>query len=412
MIPLHKPPFGLVTVITSSLRPGQSRSLRRLEEAYSQASGSYAVWLPSARAGICWALRASVSNQTTVIGPAFTCTVVHEAIARSGGNLHLLEPAVDSFLMDAQVLAKRQSGNCALVLSETYGHTYDLEDLARDAASAPTVRIVDMAMSVPHPALFQRLRARDFGVISFGNGKSMYAGWGGMGFARDPVLAEEVRKIRDQLLAQGNFSLWWKRAAGIASRTVAHYPSIYAFTWRLWYQARPFLSRARRWRRSPAQSEPAALAPAQIPAAWSDDRALAPEWRLPSTQVDRGLAMWNLEGAGSFHAARLALARRYEKNLAGIKGIARPRTSPWALSHYSVRVDAGIRNLVKQRLWQAGVYTISLWTFPQHLDRQQFPNTFRTSSEVINLPLAPWMPMDRVDGVCELLVRSVEACHR
>ena len=72
-------------------------------------------------------------------------------------------------------------------------------------------------------------------------------------------------------------------------------------------------------------------------------------------------------------------------------------------------MNAAIRNTVKQRLWEKGVYTISLWTFPGHLDRQRFPNTFRLSSEVINLPLSPWMSTDDVDRVCELLSGAVKA---
>ena len=100
----------------------------------------------------------------------------------------------------------------ALVLCEVYGHTYNLAELERRAASTPAVRIVDMAMAVPCPALFQRLGSYDFGVISFGDGKSMYAGWGGIGFARERALAEAVRRLRDLALAQGDFPLLLRRA--------------------------------------------------------------------------------------------------------------------------------------------------------------------------------------------------------
>jgi dTDP-4-amino-4,6-dideoxygalactose transaminase len=116
--------------------------------------------------------------------------------------------------------------------------------------------------------------------------------------------------------------------------------------------------------------------------------------------------LWNLRQAPRFHTARLALARRYHENLEGVEGVLRPPLSSNALSHYTVRLDAAIRNRVKERLWQQGVYTISLWTFPEHLDRERFPNTFRVSSAVINLPLSPWMSPDHVDRVCEILGRA------
>ncbi len=77
MIPLHRPALCLGRVLGASLGATEGRSLRGLEAAYTEASGgAWAVWLPSARAGICWALRAAIQNRDNVIGPAFTCSVV------------------------------------------------------------------------------------------------------------------------------------------------------------------------------------------------------------------------------------------------------------------------------------------------------------------------------------------------
>jgi dTDP-4-amino-4,6-dideoxygalactose transaminase len=413
MIPLHRSAFGLETVIESSLPVGGNKSLQQLEEAYARATGcAGTVWLPSARAGICWALRASLDPSAKVIGPAFTCTVVHEAMVRSGRTVRLID-AGDDFLMDDPALLSSLDGNYGLVLSEVYGHPYDLAHLEPQAARSPMVRIVDMAMSVPYPTLFQRLGARDFGVISFGNGsKSMFGGWGAIGFAPNALLAREVRKLRDSVLGRGGFGLLAKRSSKMFLRTAAHYPAAYSLAWKLWYESRPALSLARRlWHRGQASTPAEPPAPG-FPAAWRDDRSLAPEWSLPSTRLDRGLAFWNLERADRFHEARLALARRYWDNLAGAKGILCPKESPHALSHFTVRLAAELRNPVKQRLLQSGIYTISLWTFPQHLDRREFPNTFRLSSEVVNLPLAPWMSMNLVDRVCEQLIQCVDTCSR
>src|SRR5207244_3268795 len=150
MIPPHRPAFGIARVMLSSLPSRESKGVRQLEEAYAEVAGcEYAVWLPSARAGICWSLRAAIGDQAGVVAPAFTCSAVHEAIVRSGVRPHLIDAGSNDFLMDEQALYASLCGNHALVLSEAYGHTYDLAQIGRAARSAATVRVVDMAMAVP-----------------------------------------------------------------------------------------------------------------------------------------------------------------------------------------------------------------------------------------------------------------------
>jgi dTDP-4-amino-4,6-dideoxygalactose transaminase len=323
---------------------------------------------------------------------------VHEAVVRSGGGLRVIDAGEDDFLMGLETLSAAQSGSHATVLCEVYGHTYDLGSHSRNALSPPVVRIVDMALSVPHPDLFRRLEANDFAVISFGAGKTMYAGWGGMGFTCNRALAQEVRKLRDSILVQDSFRLYWRRTTMICLRTIAHYPSVYSLARKLML-------------RLPAKGGTEPLLTG-IPSGWSPSGMLTSEWRLPATRLDGGLALWNLNHAAFAHESRLALAGRYHKNLEGARGIHRPQTSKSALSHYTVRISPAIRNSVKERLYQAGIHTITLWGFHQHLDRNQFPNAFRLSSEVLNLPLSPWMSVGQVDQVCEVLIGCVEDCSR
>src|SRR5208283_2713588 len=238
-------------------------------------------------------LRAALDQPTAVVGPAFTCGAVHEAMVRSGSQVRLLDVGNDDFLMDAPALSASQTGPHAVVLSEVYGHAYDLAQLAGNAASPPAARVVDMAMSVPHPVLLQRLQLRDFAVVSFGSGKSMYAGWGAMGFACDAALADEVGRIRDSVLAPAGPGLWLRRAVEISLHTAAKHPALYSLAWNARHKGRPALARLRAaWRRSPSETA-SAPPPPGFPAAWLDDRTCSPEWSLPSTHVDRGLALWN-----------------------------------------------------------------------------------------------------------------------
>jgi dTDP-4-amino-4,6-dideoxygalactose transaminase len=383
----QRPPFGISRVLISSLLGGD---MKRVEEAYAETTGGlHPVWLPSARAGICWALRSAIQPGDKVIGPAFTCGVVHEAMVRAGGRMDLVDAAEDDFLMTPEAIARAQNGRHALVLCELYGHEYDLTVAARKGPGQPVVRIVDMAMTVPQKELFQRLEPKDFGIISFGVGKSMYAGGGAIGFARDAALAEEVKKLRDTQLVGRSYSASLKRATKTWLRTIGHNPMVYSAAKRL----RP---------PGPVTSRPVGVAE-KIPTAWMDDGTMSPEWREPGFGLDCGLAEWNLKQADFFHASRMEQARRYHENLNGVAGLVRPKTSKFALSHYTVRVAAGIRERLRQAMFQSGLHTLTLWEFRPYLDSNLFPNAFGRSCEVVNLPLIPGMSPGRVDEVCDIL---------
>jgi dTDP-4-amino-4,6-dideoxygalactose transaminase len=135
---------------------------------------------------------------------------------------------------------------------------------------------------------------------------------------------------------------------------------------------------------------------------------MSAEWRLPATGSDRGLALWNLERASAFAAARVNLAQRYNRNLRSVPNIICPPPSEFALSHYTVRLKPETRRRVKELLYRAGIYTVTLWGFLPHLDKTQFPRAFRLSNEVLNLPLSAWMSVHDVDFVCEKLDHCVQ----
>lgn len=398
MIPLHRPPFGTGTVIASLLTGGARSSLERLEATYAAFAGLPAIWLPSARAGIGWALRSAVNRETRILAPTFTCAVVHDVVAQTGSAIQWFEPDTDNLLVNPASLAPQQLSPHALVLCEVYGHTYDLAQLSQQAAAPPVIRIVDMAMAVPHLALFSRLEARDIAVISFGAGKNMYAGWGAMGFARDAALLGEIRKIRDAALVPGTFKLAARRALDAAARTVGNQPLIHAAARKV---------RAAMHREKPAHQIGLGSAPTS-----PMDCARAPEWTLPSSQVDRALALRNLQHAPVAHAQRVRLAAQYQQQLAGAVGIRCPPPAGDALSHFTVRVSADIRNEVKERLYAAGINTVTLWAFSARLSANDFPQAFRASSEVLNLPLSPWMTTTQVDFVCASLKRCVAQAGR
>ena len=374
MIPIHPPPFGLAVLLRAAV--GRRPTLREVEEAFAAGCGiSHAVWLPSGRAGITWALQAAAGPGSAVACAAYTCKVVHEAVIRSGLPMRLVDAGPEGFLADGAALVGK--GGAAVILCELFGHTYDLAHLASLAPSPPRLRIVDMATMVPLPEVVGRLAASDFAVVSFGIGKSMYAGWGAMGLTRDGALAAQVRARRDEAVQPGGAALALRRGLVMALRTAVQHRAL--------YRAAKDTALAIGWlRRRIHGVEPAAA----LPDRWAEGRGLDAEWFAPATGLDRALIVRNLAWAAEFSRRRLALAERYRAALDGARGVVLPPASPYALSHFTVRVPSDARPVLVRALWRAGVDVGTLYEFPDYLDREAFPSAARIASEVVNLPLS------------------------
>lgn len=400
MIPKRRPPFGVGRVISSILSYSDGITVDRVEQAYAQTYGMpYAVLLPSCRAGICWALKAVISRDTPVLCPVYTCAVVREAVIRSGGRLHLIDVQKDGFLMDEAALKSAQVGNYALVLCEIYGYTYDLSQITQQATTTSAIRIVDMAMTVPIREHFERLENSDFAVISFGAGKCMYAGWGGMGFTRDKVLADKVREMRESSVSSCTLLLLFKRSLRMIAKNLFNAPIAYGFLKRM-------IDAKRSMRRSsaPHSSVSTIYSIAQQPA--------SKQWYLPTTYVDRSLMLYNLEHIDQYCEHKKTLARRYHDNFYGVPGVIRPDTSLYALSHYPIRVASGIRPLLKKYLSKAGIDVGTLYFFPTSLSKSDYPNASRITSEVLDLPLYMRLSLDDVDWICESIACAIEFLNK
>jgi len=394
MIPRRRPPFGVGHVIKAIFGCWNRASVADVEEAYARAYGMpHAVLLPSARAGICWALKATIGDGIRVICTAYTCRVVWEAIARSGGQLHLVDVKENSFLMDEVAMKRAQVGNYGILLPEIYGYTYDLSQIARQATSAQKVRIVDMAMTVPTAEHFARLADGDFAVISFGAGKCMYAGWGGMAFTRNQELAGCVRQIRDQSLTSYSRWLSVRRGLRMVAFNLMYEPSAYGFLRKIKCAKQLLRKGLRNYRRS-------------CRSFLSFEKPCSKEWFLPTTYVDRNLMLYNLEQAGRYIEHRKLLAERYQRNLRGTAGLVCPEIPPYTLSHYTVRVKPAVRPLLVNYLLKAGIEVSTIFDFPKNLSKREFPHASRTASEVLNLPLHMNLHLGDVDRISESVVRG------
>jgi|GEM_PF-1233255 len=410
MIPRHRPPFRMAA-LTGSMMPGFGpRSVEQLEQDYADTLNvPHAIWLPSARYGICQAIDFGLGSQDRVYCPAFTCKVVHQAIRRSGRTIELVDCNDNSLLMDTRFLqtalgpdrqppqttsadGRRNIRGYGVVLSEVFGHRYpNLDGLPflRNAG----LRIFDMAMCIPTARDMQRLVDRDVALLSFGLGKSLYAGWGGMAFTKDDWMADRLREQRDQDLRANTKVANVRQVAKVWLRTFAHSAWLYKLSRRL-VESRSSVSSD--------NSNPLS----------AESELLTPEWSNAPTTFHLKLATENLKQSASFTRDRLEYAEIYRSELNHLTHDAAPGTQGWltllpdnqaALSHFCLRVRSSLRDPLRQYLWLKGVDTSVLFPFPEGADSNQLQNTHRLTLQIIGLPLSNGLGSQNIRRICSLI---------
>ena len=383
MIPRHRPPFGLASLAKATVGSCLDRqTIDDLEQVYAQwLKVEHAVWIPSARYGIARAIQQNLAADGTVHCPAFNCGAVFHAAQESGRAIEFVDCADNSFLMDT---AQRPSPNSAVILSEMFGRRFSKPELSRPLANLAAMRIFDMAMSIPNAADMQRMREQDISVLSFGLGKSLYAGWGGMATTHSHLIANSLREQRDLDLQSPGLKSRITCHTKIWARTAAHLPSIYG----------P-LRRSRKTATEFPES--------------TNFCTTSPEWCRNATSLNLRLAFDNLATADQWADQRRSLCESYHlglNKLAGSIHFADAPTEP--LSHFAIRVPGDSRETIKRHLWNMGIDTGTLFPFPNHLCQPtSCPNANAASAEVLNLPLSNQLTESKVNQICKAVANSI-----
>jgi dTDP-4-amino-4,6-dideoxygalactose transaminase len=377
MIPRHSPPLSFLQFLAAQVSSGPI-SFESLEATIAeQLDIPHATLLPSARFGIWAGMRLRVPAGQAVAVAVFNCGAVHEAAMRSGLETVLVDSSDASFLMDLERIPK----GAAWVLSEPFGQTYDLPP-----GQLRPFCILDMAMTVPEKQLLRRLRFSDLGVFSFGVGKAGYAGWGGIAVTHDKLFAQELsRMVRAS--CDSRLSPWLpiRRALTLGATQVAHWKILYGTARRI-QSLRP-----------------------EIPpntATWSNEETKGKEWRRLPVGTELKMVAHNFRNFSNDAAERRRLESAYRSNLQGLSGVVLPAPSEAVLSHFTIRIPAPERDATRQRLWRLGIDTGNIFGFPRYCDPAAFPNAFRCSQELVNLPMDRRLTVNDVRRIRGLLSRD------
>lgn len=385
MIPRHRPPFGLASLARSAIAaPFNRRCVSDLETDYARwLQVDHAVWIPSARYGIARSIQQHLAVDGTVYCPAFNCGAVFHAAQETGRPIKFVDCANNSFLMDTSLRPKSGS---AVILSEMFGQRFSQKSLSQPLAAESEMRIFDMAMSIPTSVDMQRMRATDLTVLSFGLGKSLFAGWGGLAITHSADVAETLRQQRDRELHTPSMVKRLIANTKICARTAAHHPLLYG----------P-LRRSRRQNLSESNE--------------TNFSNTTREWHLATTALNRQLAFDNLRQADVWADQRRKLSDQYQRQLQPIADkIQLPVPSTDALSHFCVRVPSETREAIIEQLWISDFDVGTLFPFPNHLcSPTDFPNAHQTSSEIINLPVSNQLNTRDVLDIASAAIAATES---
>ncbi len=400
MIPRHRPPFGLATLAGAVIPGFGLHKAEQLEHAYARAlEAPHAVWLPSARYGIFQAINLSLRLKDQVYCPVFTCHVVHQAVRQTARPMTLVDSNSYDPLM--QTSGIRNQNEYGVVLSEVFGIRY--HNPAADAfLRGAGLRIFDMAMCIPTPQDIQRLVDSDVALISFGLGKSLYAGWGGMAFTKDRHMAESLRRCRDQDMHTDSLPAALRKTASVWLRTAAHARPIYKFSRRAASSRAELVADSEQH-----QSSSAAAA----------EKLHTSEWGQAPTSFHLKLAAANLKQSKDFEQDRILYSNIYRSELtphtlitsdSDAALLTLPPACDDAMSHFSTRICGNLRDELRAFLWQNGIDTSTLFPFPAAADSAVYPNAFRLTQEILGLPLSNGMGEHNVRRICSLINRFAD----
>jgi dTDP-4-amino-4,6-dideoxygalactose transaminase len=309
----------------------------------------HAIGLNSGTDALVIGLRAlGVGSGDEVITTPFTFVATAEAICRVGARPVFVDIDPRTFNLDPAEIERHVTAHTrALIPVHLFGHPADMDPILAIARDKRLGVLEDAAQAFG--ALYKGRKAGGLGdaaAFSFFPTKNLAAyGDGGMLVTDDDELAQTARKLRNH----GSLDKYRPELLGYNSRL---------------------------------------------------DELQAAILRVKFPHVDR----WN--------EVRRSVASRYDESLSGMEGLVCPHEAPYArhvYHQYTVRVEGGRRDEVRERLASAGVASAIYYTEPlNRVERYgasaaEFVLAEQASREVLSLPVGPWLSDEAVEQVIQAL---------
>jgi len=287
-----------------------------------------AVAFPYGRSALWAFLKAVGVNDSEIIMPAYTCSVVAHAVTLSGNTPRFIDIAPVDYNMNLDEAEKAINENTrGIIATHTFGYPQDLDRLESMVGKAERRfgHKIWLVQDCCH-AFGAEWKGRmigtsgDVAVYAFNVSKLMTSIFGGMLTFQDQELAGKIRRWRDDQFRQAGFLKSLKRRLYLLAVYIAFNQTLYGITW--WLQKKTsFLNRFTK-------------------AYHLDDKVrFPPDYLEKMTDAEAGVGLVQLGKYEDIIESRRKKALWYDQNLERRKGWKFPPILQGATySHYTVRV--------------------------------------------------------------------------
>lgn len=211
----------------------EGRSIRRFEKEIKEYFGvKYVFPVSSGKAALVLILRGlkSLSSRSEVVIPAYTCFSVPSAVRKAGLKVSLCDVDPRTFDFDRQLLKEAITESTLCVIpSHLFGIPSDMDEVNRLAKLRGAYVVEDVAQAMGGSDRGRKLGTLgDAGFFSFGRGKNITCGSGGMIVTDSKVIADAIAGHDADLQAPGMLETW-KEFLEMALMMVFVHPMVYWF---------------------------------------------------------------------------------------------------------------------------------------------------------------------------------------
>lgn len=384
MISYYRPYFDWAE-LWAILQPGKGR--REFEVAVADCVGArYGLAFAYGRSSIVALFRALGLSQAEVIMPAFTCSVVAEAVVASGNRPVFVDIDLTDYTMDLKAIkAALTSQTRAIIATRMYGYPVDVEAIRAIVGDNRVLIVEDAALALHPPSGIRRVSS-DVAFYSFGRGKQLYTITGGVMVTDIPDLYEKLKAYRDQEMKQLPLSAWARRCLQVLTAYIALSAALEEGAMRVKNVGMVKQTR-----------ETIGLVREDLP----------PDYASAYADFQGRIGLAQLRKLDTALVRSRSIAEFYHQELQDIPGLISAPIIPGATyAYYTVRVAHRDRLDFRQRMLAQGVEvgTNFRYVLPQ-LDAYRsyayglYPQAEQAAREVVNLPNYPALRMAEAQHV-------------